>query len=71
MPTLHKILATSINSKDSKTFEEWIKYLPNNSLRTYLEWTTRVEWTEGALILEREIAMRELNSENPRDRFSL
>lgn len=71
MPTLHKILATSINSKDSETFERWIRYLPDNSLRTYMEWTTRAEWAEGTLILEREIAKRGLNSKNTSNRFSL
>lgn len=61
----------SIIQRDAEMLAEITKTLPDDKIRLLLEWTTRIEWVEGGIILEKEIAERGLNSGSVENRFEL
>lgn len=61
----------SIIQRNAEMLAEVAKSLPDDKMRLLLEWTTRIEWGEGSVILQQEIAKRGLNSGSVTDRFNL
>lgn len=61
----------SIIKRNAKMLSESIKSLPDDRIRLLLEWTIHIDWGEGNIILQREIAKRGLHSESSGDRFEL
>lgn len=64
-------MLTIMYTRDAKKLAEVIKVLPDNRIRLLLEWTIRIEWGEGTVILQHEIEARELNFGSIENRFEL
>ena len=58
-------------SRNAKELTKVIKVLPDDRIRLLLEWTIRIEWGEGTVILQHEIEARELNFGSIENRFEL
>ena len=60
-----------IIERDAVELDKVVGKISDTGLRTLLEWIIRIEWTEGCVIVEKEIAKRGLHSESSGDRFEL
>lgn len=58
-------------NRNAAELDELVKTMSDTGLRTLLEWIIRIDWTEGCLIVEKEIAERGLNSDSVDNRFDL
>jgi hypothetical protein len=58
-------------NRNAIELDKLVKTMSDTGLRTFLEWIIRIEWTEGCLIVEREISERRLNSDSVDNRFDL
>jgi hypothetical protein len=61
----------AVHTQNGKKLELLLLHRPDETVKSTLLLCSAVEWTEGVLIVEREIARRGLNTKTTEERFKL